>query len=113
MVPAVTPIAREEIMIFIKDMSFGNAMAVVSVAPASASMSTTQIKAAVVTKYGTAEGDAINGQFGQAISDSADNCSGSAASSATPAAPTGEANAALARFNAANGGVLNGTIQPS
>jgi hypothetical protein len=62
---------------FERDMSFGNAMAVVSVDPAAASMSTAQIKSAVVGKYGTTEGDAINAQFDQVVTDSADNCAGS------------------------------------
>ena len=72
---------------FERDMSFGNAMAVVSVEPASAaSLSAAQVKAALVSKYGTAQGDAINAQFGQVITDSDNNCAGSAASSAAPAA---------------------------
>jgi hypothetical protein len=72
---------------FKQDMSFENAMAVVSVDPASdASMSAAQIKAAVVSKYGTAKGDAINAQFGHVVTDSDNNCSGSAAPSATTAA---------------------------
>jgi len=72
---------------FKQDMSFENAMAVVSVDPASdASMSAAQIKAAVVSKYGTAKGDAINAQFGQVVTDSDNNCSGSAAPSTAPAA---------------------------
>jgi hypothetical protein len=70
-----------------RDMSFGNAMAVVSVDPASdTSMSAAQIKAAVVSKYGPAEGDAINAQFGRVVTDSDNNCGGSAASSTAPAA---------------------------
>jgi hypothetical protein len=71
---------------FERDMSFGNAMAVVSVDPASASMTAAQIKAALVSKYGTAEGDAINTQFGNVATDSASNCGGSASSSTPPAA---------------------------
>ena len=72
---------------FERDMSFGNAMAVVSVDPASGpSMSAAQVKAALVSKYGTAEGDAINAQFGQVVTDSDNNCGGSAASSTAPAA---------------------------
>jgi hypothetical protein len=72
---------------FERDMSFGKAMAVVSVDPASGtSMSAAQIKAALVSKYGTAEGDAINAQFGQVVTDSDNNCGGSAAPSAAPAA---------------------------
>ncbi len=68
-------------------MSFGNAMAIVSVEPASgASLSNAQVKAALVSKYGTAEGDAINAQFGQVVTDSGNNCGGSAAPSTAPAA---------------------------
>jgi len=70
-----------------RDMSFSNAMAVVSVDPASGpGLSVAQIKAALVSKYGTAEGDAINAQYGQVVTDSTDNCSGSAAPSAAAAA---------------------------
>ena len=72
---------------FKRDMSFENAMAVVSVDPASgASLSAAQIKAALVSKYGTAKGDAINAQFGQVVTDSDNNCAGSAAPSTAPAA---------------------------
>jgi hypothetical protein len=72
---------------FKQDMSFENAMAVVSVDPASdASMSAAQIKAAVASKYGTAKGDAINAQFGQVVTDSDNHCSGSTAPSTAPAA---------------------------
>jgi hypothetical protein len=72
---------------FKRDMSFQNAMAVVSVDPASdASMSAAQIKAALVSKYGTAKGNAINVQFGQVVTDSDNSCSGSAAPSTAPAA---------------------------
>jgi len=72
---------------FERNMSFGNAMAVVSVDPASgASMSAAQVKAALVSKYGTTEGDAINAQFEQTVTDSANNCAGSAAPSTSPAA---------------------------
>ena len=72
---------------FERDMSFGNAMAVVSVDPASGpSLSAAQIKAALVSKYGTAEGDAINAQYGQVVTDSNNNCGGSAAASTAPAA---------------------------
>ncbi len=59
---------------FERDMSFGNAMAVASVSPASSSMSTAQIKSAVVGRYGTTAGDAINAQFDQVVADAADNC---------------------------------------
>ena len=68
-------------------MSFANAMAIVSVDPASGpSMSAAQVKAALVSKYGTAEGDAINAQFGHVVTDSDNNCGGSAAASTAPAA---------------------------
>jgi hypothetical protein len=56
-----------------RDMSFGNAMAVTSVT-SSNNMSGVQVEAALVAKYGTAEGDAINGQYQQVISDSVSNC---------------------------------------
>jgi hypothetical protein len=70
-----------------RDMSFSNAMAVVSVDPASGpSLSAVQIKAALVSKYGTAEGNAINAQYGQVVTDSNNNCGGSAAASTAPAA---------------------------
>ena len=72
---------------FERDMSFANAMAVVSVDPASGpSLSAAQVKSALVSKYGTAEGDAINAQFGQTVTDANNNCGGSAASSTAPAA---------------------------
>jgi hypothetical protein len=72
---------------FERDMSFGNAVAVVSVDSASGtSLSTAQVKAALVSKYGKAEGDAINAQFGQVVTDSDNNCGGSAAQSTAPAA---------------------------
>jgi hypothetical protein len=62
---------------FERDMSFGNAMAVVSVDPASnSSMSFTQIESAVVGKYGTTEGGAINDQFKQVATDASTNCDG-------------------------------------
>ena len=72
---------------FERDMSFRNAMAIVSVDPASGpSMSAAQIKAALVSKYGTAEGDAINAQLAQTITDANNNCGASAAPSTAPAA---------------------------
>jgi hypothetical protein len=72
---------------FERDTSFGNAMDVVSVAPASGpSMSAAQIKAALISKYGTAMGDAINAQLTQVVNDSNNNCGGTAASSTAPAA---------------------------
>ena len=53
---------------FERDMSFGNAMDLVSVDPASGpSLSAAQVKAALVSKYGTTEGDAINAQFDQTV----------------------------------------------
>jgi hypothetical protein len=62
---------------FAQDMSFGNAMAVVSVDPASgSSMSLAQIEAAVVSKYGTTGGDAINAQFEQVATDAGTICGG-------------------------------------
>jgi hypothetical protein len=70
-----------------RDMSFSNAMAVVSVDPASGpSLSAAQIKAALVSKYGAAEGDAINAQYERVVTDSNNNCDGSAAPSTAPAA---------------------------
>jgi hypothetical protein len=57
---------------FEQDMSFGNAMAVGVVA--SDNMSTRQVGAALVAKYGTAEGGAAYSQYQQVISDSASNC---------------------------------------
>jgi hypothetical protein len=61
---------------FERDMSFGNAMAITAVESAApgASLSPTQVKTALVSKYGTAEGDAISAQFGQVLSDSVNNC---------------------------------------
>jgi hypothetical protein len=50
------------------------------------SLSAAQVKAALVSKYGTTEGDAINAQFDQTATDSNNNCSGSAA--APSAAPS-------------------------
>ena len=73
---------------FERDMSFGNATDVVSVAPASSSLSAAQVKAALISKYGTAQGDAINAQFAQTITDSNDHCGGSAAPSTAPTATT-------------------------
>jgi hypothetical protein len=71
---------------FERNMSFGNAMAVVAVDPASgASMSAAQVKAALVSKYGTSEGDATDAQFEQTVTDSDNNCAGSAAPATAPA----------------------------
>jgi hypothetical protein len=82
---------------FERDMSFGNAMAVVSVDPASGpSLSADQVKAALVSKYGTAEGDAISAQFGQTVTDADNNCGGAAASpTAAAAAPAPTADPAV------------------
>jgi hypothetical protein len=71
---------------FERDMSFGNAMAVTTVDPASSSLSAAQIKTAVVGKYGTTEGGTINAQFGRVVTDSNTDCSGSSGAAATPAA---------------------------
>jgi hypothetical protein len=60
---------------FEQDMSFGNAMAVASVDPSSDSgMSLAQIEAAVVSKYGATEGNAINAQFEQVATDAGTSC---------------------------------------
>jgi hypothetical protein len=78
---------------FERDMSFGNAMDVVAVAPATSTGSAAQIKAAVISKYGTAKGDAVNVQFAQTITDSNSHCAASAAPSTAPAvtpAPTAD-----------------------
>jgi hypothetical protein len=78
---------------FGRDMSFPNAMAVVSVDPASgASMSAAQVKAALVSKYGTAEGGAINAQFVRTVADSNNSCGGSAAPSTADPAATSESS---------------------
>jgi hypothetical protein len=79
---------------FERDMSFGNAMAVVSVDPASGpSMSAAQVKTALIGKYGATQGDSINATFEQTITDANNNCDGSDTSSTTPTAapaPTAE-----------------------
>jgi hypothetical protein len=78
-----------------RDMSFKNAMAVVSVDPASGpSMTTAQLKAALVSRFGTAAGAAMNSQFGQAITDSDNNCGGSATPTTAPAVPAATADPA-------------------
>ena len=57
-------------------------------------MSAAQVKAALISKYGTTEGDAINTAFGETITDAA-NFGGSAASAtATGAAPAPTADPA-------------------
>jgi hypothetical protein len=56
-----------------QDMSFGNAMDLGSVS--SNFNSVPQAKTVLTAKYGTAEGDAIDGQFLQAVDDVAANCS--------------------------------------
>ncbi len=72
---------------FERDMSFGNAMAVVSVDPASGpSLTAAQVKTALDTKYGTTGGDAADTQFQQTVTDSGNNCTAAAAPSTTPAA---------------------------
>ena len=72
---------------FERDMSFANAMDVVAVDNASStSLSAAQVKAALVSKYGTAKGGAIGAQFGQVVTDSDNHCGVSAAQSTTPAA---------------------------
>jgi len=70
---------------FERDMSFGYAMDVVSVEPASSSLSAAQVEAALISKYGTSEGDAINAQFEQTVTDGSSHCSVSAAPSTAPA----------------------------
>jgi hypothetical protein len=73
---------------FERDMSFGNAMAIVSVDPASGpSKSAAQVKAALVSKYGAAEGGTINTQFEQVVTTSDSSCGAAAAASTPPAAP--------------------------
>jgi len=77
-----------------RDMSFGNAMALNSVDPASGpNMSPAQIEAAVVSKYGMTEGDAINTQYEQAISDVSNNCATPSTAPAAATAPTANAAA--------------------
>src|SRR5580700_7086507 len=50
---------------FERDLSFGNAMDVVLVdSGSSTSLSAAQVEAALISKYGTAKGGAINAQFG-------------------------------------------------
>ena len=72
---------------FERDMSFGNAMAVVSVDPASGpGMSAAQVKTALVRKYGTAEGNTVNAQFERVITDSDGKCAGPSAPASAPAA---------------------------
>ena len=71
---------------FARDLSLGNAMDVVSVDSASStSLSAAQVDAALITKYGTAKGDAINAQFAQTVTDSNNHCGASAAPSTVPA----------------------------
>ena len=65
---------------FEQDLSFGNAMDVVSVDSASStSLSAAQVEAALISKYGMAKGDAINAQFAQTVTDSTSHCGVSAA----------------------------------
>ncbi|MGH3277032.1 MAG: hypothetical protein ACRDNZ_22230, partial [Streptosporangiaceae bacterium] len=71
---------------FERDMSFGDAMDVVSAESASStSLSAAQLKTALISKYGTAQGGAIDGQFAQTVTDSNNHCGASAASSTAPA----------------------------
>jgi hypothetical protein len=71
---------------FERDMSFGNAMDVVSAESASStSLSAAQLKTALISKYGTAQGGAIDGQFAQTVTDSNNHCGASAAPSTAPA----------------------------
>jgi hypothetical protein len=77
---------------FERDMSFEYAMDVSSVT-SSSNLSDAQVKAALISKYGTAKGGAAGAQFGQVVTDSDNHCAGSAASSTTPAvtpAPTAD-----------------------
>jgi hypothetical protein len=70
-----------------QDMSFKDAMATVSVDSASdTTMSPAQVKAALVSKYGPAQGNAIYTQYDLAGTEADSNCSGLATASATPAA---------------------------
>jgi hypothetical protein len=72
---------------FERDTSFSNAMAVLSVDPASGpGLSAAQVKSALISKYGTTQGDAIDAQFGQVVTASDTNCTASAAASTAPAA---------------------------
>ncbi len=76
---------------FERDMSFVNAMDVLSVDPATGpGLSPAQVKAALVGKYGTAEGDAINVQYGQAVSDAVNNCTAPSTAPPAAAAPTAD-----------------------
>lgn len=60
---------------FEQDMSFGNAMALESVAsPSDSNLSLAQIKAAVISKYGPTEGNPVNAQFEQVGTDVGINC---------------------------------------
>ena len=77
---------------FERDMSFDYAMDVGSVT-ANSNLSDAQIKAALVSKYGTAKGAAIDAQYAQVVTDSVNHCAGSAAQPTTPAqapAPTAD-----------------------
>jgi hypothetical protein len=76
---------------FERDMSYGYAMDVASVEPASSSLSAAQVEAALISKYGTSKGDAINAQFEQTITDGSNHCSATAASSTASAASTAPA----------------------
>jgi hypothetical protein len=62
-------------------------MDVVAVEPASSTaLSPAQVKAALISRYGTTRGDAVNTQFAQTITDANNHCGVSAAPSTAPAA---------------------------
>jgi hypothetical protein len=68
-----------------RDMSFKNAIAVVSADP-SGTMPAAKLKAALVTKFGAVTGNAMNAQFGQAVTDSDNNCGAAATPTTSPSA---------------------------
>jgi hypothetical protein len=99
-------------------MSFGNAMVVTSVDPASGpSMSAAQVKAALDPNYDPPPADntdwvtAMNDYVTAGEDYSDDNMSQQDDNPAQASQEITAGNSALASFNAANGGVLNGTIQ--
>jgi hypothetical protein len=103
---------------FERDMSFGNAMAVTAVDPASGpSMSAAQVKAALDSKYDPPPADntdwvtAMNDYVTAGEDYTGDNMSQQDDNPAQASQEITAGNSALASFNAANGGVLNGTIQ--
>lgn len=76
---------------FERDMSFANAMAVVSVdSGLGTSLTPAQIKTALISKYGTAEGNAINAEFEQVVTDAGSNCDGPSTAPAAAPAPTAD-----------------------